>query len=698
MLDIKTKEPYINVWAGNFYKPAFDDENFVEYSVQLAERLGFNSFLLDAKAWEDFHDRYKGLDASQYVKMIEFTIATLKKHGLSHEFLALYLNGDNLYPNIRFSPPIYGDSVRNTDGTSGKWYRYWSDKAKDSMIEHVKGLLTTYEDNMVKVEVNQETRKPICSMWDPIVAPSFDQDGIIRYTSWLEKQYNNDIQFFNEIYQTNFTSFHELTPSDYWYDHHFDEMFTSEDVVNQSPKAIMWTDNMKWRKEELCHYFASMQNRLKEVDPSLYLKPDLAQWSYFLNIDGSLLADVGFSELWDTAMRGIDIYKLSPYVDATHFITVPVTPYGDADPYVVSCQHSMMRVMNEGREFIGGIYWGRFLYNDIYATLTPAEIVGSMVANGISGYTSYGMCGLDDGGVLHRMAPSFQTSLQKANSWAKDVIPLIKGSRRKEVAILFPSAMAAFEPMSVNGNKERRMDMLGWYHSCCDAGYATDVIDLDIMINHLDSYKVLIISANDCYHLEQHEEAEHKLKSWVEQGGIIIHSPHDRLIENTFSIKGEVHEKDCIIYHEGGLPQSEYFESFEGDELIATYLQDDKGAVTAHHINKGTVYSFGFYYGYSYCSKVAPHVPLDQKNNELSPIPLMRHDMVHDILDEHINRSSRFYQKEVETAEFDNGMVIVNHSSYPVSLEDLEGKRHFQFPVTTDLLLPRTSVFIEKVT
>ena len=35
--------------------------------------------------------------------------------------------------------------------------------------------------------------------------------------------------------------------------------------------------------------------------------------------------------------------------------------------------------------------------------LTPEEIVGTMTACGVDGYTSYGMNGLDDGGVLNRM-------------------------------------------------------------------------------------------------------------------------------------------------------------------------------------------------------------------------------------------------------------------------------------------------------
>ena len=114
----------------------------------------------------------------------------------------------------------------------------------------------------------------------------------------------------------------------------------------------------------------------------------MTQWGYFLNIYGRQQADGDneFSDLWDTAMRGLGLYALAPYVDSCHFITVPVTPDGYPDAYVVSCQHSMMRVMNEGRPLVGGIYWGRYIYNDIYAQLTPAEMIGTMTACGMDGY------------------------------------------------------------------------------------------------------------------------------------------------------------------------------------------------------------------------------------------------------------------------------------------------------------------------
>ncbi|WP_310604167.1 hypothetical protein [Anaerosporobacter sp.] len=698
MIDKKTKEPYINVWFGNFYKPAFDDKEFVKESIGLLKDIGFNSVLLDSKAWEDFRDRFEGKEASQYVAMQEYMQQELEEQDMSHVFLALYLNGDNLYPNIRFSPPIYGESVVNPDGSDGKWYRYWSDKAKESMKQHVEGLFQNYENNYTKIDINEEERLPICSMWDPIVAPSFDEEGRERYIHWLEKEYEDNIDSFNKAYQTSFVSFEELKPTDYWFScvYESDSCYTLSDIQENTPKYQMWIDNMKWKRDENVLYFKDMQSRLKEVRENLYLCPDLAQWSYFLNIDGSKLSNVGFSELWDTAMRGIDLYEIAPYVDACHFITVPVTPLGDPSAYVVSAQHSMMRCMNEGREFLGGIYWGRFLYQHIYEFLSPCEIIGSMVGAGMSGYSSYGMCGLDDGGVLHRMEDSFLQSLKTANEWAKKVIPMLGEKEKPEIAIVFPNAMSIYEPMSVDGNIDRRYDLLGFYQACLDGGYEVDIIDIHAVAKgKLNDYKVAILPANRSYGKDRNEAAEQELKRWVMEGGKLIHGPEDELVYQSLSIKGSRHEKDEIIYHEGGLIQGDCFESFEGKDTLAVYQHSNKGAVVSSELGQGQVYTFGFFFGTCYIAKIAPHVPLSQKNNELYPIPYMKKNMLLDILGKQAAPVCKICGKNIEVQKFTNGLVITNHTSVPMAIGEIVGERYYQYEVGEDCLMARSSVFVK---
>ena len=155
----KSGAPYLNVWFGNFYRPAYDDQAFVAEGMELLKKLGFNSVLLDSKDWEDFRERYEGKPASQYVGMQEFMMEQIKKQGMSHTFLAIYLNADNLYPNVRFSPPVFGKSVVTAKGNDGRWYRYWSEKAQETMTEHVSQLLEMYGENMTRIEVDGEEKK-----------------------------------------------------------------------------------------------------------------------------------------------------------------------------------------------------------------------------------------------------------------------------------------------------------------------------------------------------------------------------------------------------------------------------------------------------------------------------------------------------------------------------------------------------------
>lgn len=696
MIDKRTGDPYINIWFGNFYRPAYDDKDFVKESIALLKRLGFNSVMLDTKAWEDFKERCEGKEASQFVSMHEYMQQELKSQGMSHEFLALYLNGDNLYPNIRFSPPIYGESVIDKNGNDGKWYRYWSDKAKTSMEEHVARLMKTYGENYVTVVQDGRERKPICSMWDPIVAPSFDEEGRKRYLTWLSREYQGEIESFNQAYGVSKMDFSELKKEEYWFECRYPDSltFSEEDVKNGAPKARVLMDNRKWQRDELCLYFEDMKDRLRRIDASLYLCPDMAQWGYFLNMDGAMLSGVGFADLWDTAARGIDIYRLAEYVDCAHFLSVPVTPAGDAEAYVTSCHHSMMRSMNRGREFIGGIYWGRYLYHDIYAILTPEEIVASIVASGAAGYTSYGMCGLDDGGLLHRMEENFNASLGRANEWAKEVIPRLGAKEKPDIAILFPSAMAAYETMYTEGNKERRLDLLGWYKACRDLGLEADVTDSgNLCKEHLiDRYKVLIIPDNDCYEMNPVPEFEEVLRAWCERGGIVLYGPDSAIAKNCFGVEACEHQPDAIRYQEAGMVKSRSFCAYPGGKCIASYLSDGVSCVTQYRTGKGYQYAFGFSYGYAYDTKFIPHVPVEQKNNELYPLEMMKGNILADILKDTAGMETKL-KKKIERAYFANGEIIINHTSYPCEVRQ-EGEKLYQYPVNETLLLPHSAVFV----
>lgn len=710
MIEKNSQKPYINVMFANFYSPAYDDEAFIDDTMGMIKELGFNSVMFDTKAWEDFKERYDTGALSQYVKMQEYMGRAALDKGLTYNFLVLYLNGDNLYPHIRFSPPIFGEETVTADGKPGKWYKYWSKKAQLSMKEHVERIMERYGGGCTRcTDERSQTSNgeviPVCSMWDPIVAPSFDEEGIKRYTEYLRSRYNNDIGCFNRTYGLKIRGFSDLKPEAYWYTLKYSEedFFSEEDVTRQSPKFMMWRDNAHWKMEELKLYFQEMQISLKERNPNLFLCPDMTQWGYFLNIYGRAQGDLDndFSELWDTAMRGIDIYALAPYVDACHFITVPTTPDGYPDAYVTSCQHSMMRVMNEGKPLIGGIYWGRFIYNDLYAQLTPAEIIGTMTACGIDGYSCYGMNGLDDGGVLNRMEDSFLESLKTGNEWCQKVILQRKGPRKKEIAILFPSEMAHYEPYEVGNNKIRRLDLLGWYKICCDLGYQADVISYhEILKGAAEHYQVIIIPANDCYLAEEHEDAEQRMKEWVQQGGVLIHGPGDHLAEACFGITGIDVPKRPYRYGKVIIPQGTVFQRFEGGEHIADYVDEDGACVAGYNIGNGNVYSFGIQLGASYAAKNIPHVPYEQNNKEMYPIIQSKSTLVGDILARHAKPAWGIAERGIETGVFENGMVIVNHRSTPYILPKNYEIEQYQYPAAgkavngRGVLMPHSAVWV----
>ena len=689
-------EPLMTLWFGNFYRPAYDDRAFVDDAMKRIRQMGFNTVLLDSKAWEDFRDRYAGKEASQYVAQQEYMMKAASREGLAHMFLSLYLNGDNLYPNIRFSPPIYGESVTLPDGRDGHWYKYWSEKARDSQQEHVSGLLNLYRRNHTQMDVEGEHCLPMCSMWDPIAAPSFDEEGQQRYRGWLKRRYGG-IEAFNAVYGTAFAAFADVQPADCWFTakHGEDSCYTLDDLRQNTPDFTMWADNMRWLADELTLYFEDMKERLHSIDPALFLMPNLTQWSHMLNIDTSRKSDIGLCELWDTAMRGIDMRAIAPHVDMAHYYTVPVTIDGDPDAYVVSCQHAHIRSMNQGRSFIGGVYWGRFLYNDVYRFVTPEEVVGSIVASGVSGISAYGMCGMDDGGLLHRMDEGFTESLARANAWAKEVIPRLGKRRQSRAAILFPTAMALLEPLKVDGADARRNDTLGLYRACCDLGFAPDLVEKPDVLAGLSGYDVLLIPADDCYHVQRDVAMEAALRTFVEQGGVMIHGQYAEAAELAFGLAAASAESRCYTYRgEGGLLLGAPYVSYPG-ETIAAWREDGANCISRNTFGKGFVYSFGFMPGYQIAARTAPHVPPSQRNNALYPLTHMEHNPLRDILLAHASPDTPIAMKDVETASFEHGLIAINHRSTPVTLK-AAGHWHSQQPVSGTILPAHSAVFIHQ--
>ena len=682
----------LGICFGNFFEPAYSDRSFIDDSMKKIAGLGFDVVELDSKAWEDFQERFSGGDASDYVAQQEYMMDRIGREHMGYMFLALYMCGDNLYPHIRTSPPVLGEGITWADGTPGQWYKYWSEKAMDSQVEHVRGLMKLYGARQAVRRIGGRERLPVCSMWDPVVVPSFDAEGQKRYRDWLEKRYGT-VEKLNSAYGTCFRDFASLKPEDWWYSLAFDRPYDRSDLEGDTRAFRMWTDNMCWRRDELTSYFAHMQKRLHELDPRLYLMPNLSQWGHYLNMDTFRETELNAIDLWDTASRGVDMRALAPYVDAARYDAVPLNDAGDPEPYAVSCQHAHMRSMNRGRPFLGGIYYGRYLYNDLYRFLTPEEMIGSIVMSGASGIMAYGWCGLDDGGVLHRMGDDFLDSLRRGNAWAREVIPCLGERRRSRVAILYPTAMALLEPFSVEGAAQRRSDFLGMYRACRQFGYDPEIVELPDVRAGLEA-DVLLIPADECYHAVPDPEAEEMLRQFVSRGGVVIHGPDADMVRSAFGLEKEKTEGTCFTYcGEGGIAPGGPVCAWPG-EPFALWREDGKHALSRTVWGKGQIFSFGFLAGYAYGSRTSQHVPYSQGRKELYPLPLMEHEMLREILEKAAAPEVPFAGKDVESTWFEHGLVIVNHRSAPLRL-DVKGTCRFSQPGPEGTLPGHSCVFVE---
>lgn len=453
-------------------------------------------------------------------------------------------------------------------------------------------------------------------------------------------------------------------------------------------------DNRRWQRDELILYFREMKEHLHGIDPSLLLVPDFTQWGYFLTLDGVSVAGAMLSDLWDTANRGIDLYRLSGEVDITHFISVPVTPKADAEAYVTGYHHSMMRVMNRGRDFLGGIYFGRYLYNDIYRTLTPSEIIGTIAASGAGGYYAYGVCGLDDGGLLHRMDEPFLEDLKAANRWLDRVLPITGRRMKSEATLMFPSAMALAEDYSLSG-EPRRLDSLVWYRFLSDYGINTDVTDLKDFTAHRSDYSLLILPEDSMYAFERDEEGEEALRAFVRDGGTLIHSPGSCLAGLAFGIASEEEKPSPVCFSEKALITTTMYVSYPDGDVIAPYSLSGRPALVKREYGKGFIISVGFDFGLSYGTKTIPHVPLEEKNNELYPLSLLRECPLAPYIERALGRNVR-QERDIEVSFFENGYIIVNHRSYPYTISP-EGKVYGIYN-DSDTVLPHGCAFVEKRT
>lgn len=682
--------PFISIWFGNFFEPFYSDFEATRKGIAEVASLGFNSINLDSKAWADFFARYRGEPASQYVAMHEFMMAEMAKLGIDYTCLALYLCGDNLYPKIRSVPPVRGEEPVRPNGQLMGTYKYWSPKAQETMVEHVRGLLKLYGTGMRR---RADGRIIMQTMFEPIPKPSFDAEGRQKYLTWLERRYGGDIAKLNQRYALSASSFSELTAEEYWL--RPDELNwvgcarpKAEDFARRTPDFYRWIDNQSHLAEVLEDYLATMMKRWRELEPKLFVEPLLHQWGYFFNPPGQID--------WQTGQRALDIYRCAKHVDSVLFIGAPLNAENCADAMALSVEGAIMRCANSHRAFTGGLYLGRHINGDIYRVVPPAECIGTHIANGANGLHIYGYSGLDDGGVLFRMDEMFKESLRAGNRWATEVIPLLDQPRAKEVALLFPARMSLYEPLEVDIDGRHRMDLLGWYQQFTDLGWHVDILHPDqIATGALADYQHLVVPYDSLYDLGDNTALEAAVKRFVTGGGALFHGPHCELAKNACGIEEEAVGFDCIQWREDIIPHGWSTVAFTGGQALGTYIQSGRTGLAQTDVEKGRVYSFGFQYGHAYSRRTMPIVPPQYGKREMHPVVLLKETPIAALAG--IAPGAPMPPiKGVEFARFGSKLVIVNHRSSPVNISGIKAHHVIsQVPSAPGWLAGHAAAFLQ---
>ena len=658
----------ISIWFGNFFEPFFSDQEAVRRGIAEVAQLGFTSINLDSKPWEDFFARYCGQPGSPYVAMQEFMMHEMRSHGLDYTHLALYLCGDNLYPNIRDVPPVRGEESICPDGKPMGTYKYWSPVAQATMVEHVRGLLRLYGPGMRR-KPGSPPRIIMQTMFEPIPKPSFDPEGIQRYITWLKSHYHGDLALLNQRYALAAKSFESLKPREYylrpeelnWVDC---ARPTADNFAQRTSDFYRWIDNQTYLAGELQQYLAVMKSHWRSLEPPIFIEPVLHQWGYFFNPPGHTM--------WQTGQRALDIYKCAEHVDSVLFIASPLNAENRPDAMALSVEGSIMRCANNGRTFTGGLYLGRHVNGDIYREVPPAEAIGTLVANGAKSLHIYGYSGLDDGGVLYRMDPIFKDSLRLGNQWAAEVMPVLDVPRPQEVAILFPAEMSLYEPLEVDEHGRHRMDLLGWYGQFVDLGWHVDILHpMQIAAGALAKYRTLVIPHCSLYDLGENTALEAAVKEFVGRGGTVIHGPHCDLARNALGVDEYEIAFDCIAWREKVIPHGWSTVAYRQGKALGTYIQSGASAITQTNLGSGRILSFGFQYGYSYCRRTMPIVPPQYGRLEMHPIVLLRETPVAALIGSSDQLPIR-PMRGVEFARFGKRMVIINHRASPVDISGIK--------------------------
>ena len=431
----------------------------------------------------------------------------------------------------------------------------------------------------------------------------------------------------------------------------------SADYDARSAVVRKHADNQRFKQKVMRKYFRDITCRLRAEEPRFYFYAALSQWKMF------------FGDFTHVQNRGWDLWDLGQSLDSPSFITMPIDNHGRAEPYVVPCELAMVRSAAAERDFVGSLFLGRYMADDVYAVCSPAEVIASALGAGATELYFYGYNGLDDGGNFGRWGQPEKKSLRQGLDWFSTVRE-ISGRRvsTRDVAILFPYASYT---LSAHGTDTARYnafreDLLGWFRQFADWGLNPDILHpSQVRAGELREYKFLAVPADPHYWAMPDAALEGELRAFVESGGTLLHSVSE-LVESTFGFASQPHEPDSIAWEEKIVTGSSTFVAYDSGEPQAAYLGDGGAAYVSRQVERGTLHSFGFDYGYAYGCREHLPVPRAYKKENQYPLSLIARTPVDKIIGESGLSLTRL--RGVERIPFANGQLLINHTPYTVDV------------------------------
>ncbi len=649
------KRPHFSLWFGNFFEPYYHDRELVSKGMKEIADMGFNSIILDSKLWEDFTEFFATGKESEYVAMQRYMVDECAKCGMGINFLTLFYNGDNLYPHIRDSKPDIINPVIDRNGQPFRGYRHWDDEQTAKMIEHNVNLYEKLAKSAAAkaVDENGNKKTPCYFYHSSALMPSFDDDGKRVYLDWLKTKYS-DISELNIQYGTDYADFDSIDMLYVW------PVMTADDYAkNKKQRMNMHRDNMLFRQDKLVEFYEKLTNGTRKRIPDIFLYDCLSQWKIFL------------TDWVEISERGLDLWRLAKYLDCPSYYTLPADSFGEANAYAVSAENAILRSASANKDLVSGLFLGRYLYNDIYAFVTPGESIASCFGAGATDLFFYGYSGLDDGGNFGKWEQNRKLSVKQGLDWFAQVRE-VAGKRKEETkaAIVFPYASFTLENRRLNDDmfRKSRNDFLGYYEQLSDLGINADVLDRSqIDIDLLGKYQLIVLPSDYWYSYLPDSNLEKSLSEYVQNGGTVICAASSGL-SSVFGVETQEHSVDSLMFEEEITEFSAKFYSFEGIESLGNYLSDSKIVLGKKQVGKGTVYFAGFDMGACYVERVQKPVPVRYGKAAQYPLSVTRRTPIEKWLID--CGMAKKVNRGIEKVPFENGDLIINHTLYEYEVED----------------------------